>query len=50
LYEEQIEEWYNSQRDKTTLTDFLCEKYVLRNEDKSMKYFLFIQFVTLIFK
>lgn len=35
LYEEDIENWYKNERNKITLTEYLCEKRILRNDDKS---------------
>ena len=34
LYEEDIEEWYKNKREKITLTNFLCENIILKNDDK----------------
>jgi hypothetical protein len=34
-YEENIEDWYKNERDKVSLTDFLCERVILTNDDKS---------------
>ena len=34
-YEENIEEWYKTERDKTSLTEFLCERTILKDEEKS---------------
>ena len=34
-YEEEIEEWYMRQREKTSLTEYLCERVILKNDDKS---------------
>ena len=35
IYEENIEDWYKNQRDKVTLTEFLCERVILKDDDKS---------------
>ncbi len=35
LYEENIEEWYMKERDNVSLTEFLCERVILKNDDKS---------------
>jgi hypothetical protein len=35
LYEENIEEWYMKERDNVSLTEFLCERVILKTEDKS---------------
>ncbi len=40
-YEENIEDWYKNERDKVSLTDFLCERVILKNDDKSMLLFCF---------
>ncbi len=43
MYEENIEDWYKNERDNVSLTEFLCERVMLKNEDKSMfKCFKFI--------
>ena len=34
LYEENIEDWYKNQRDKVTLTEFLCERVILKPDEK----------------
>lgn len=34
MYEEDIEDWYKNQKEKVTLTEFLCEKTILKNDDK----------------
>lgn len=35
LYEEEIENWYKNERDNVTLTEYLCERIILKNDDKS---------------
>jgi hypothetical protein len=40
LYEENIEDWYKNQRDKTTLTEFLCERVILKDDEKGTNNFL----------
>ena len=39
LYEENIEDWYMKERDNVSLTEYLCERVILKHEDKSI--FLF---------
>ncbi|CAF1086420.1 unnamed protein product [Brachionus calyciflorus] len=34
-YEEEIEDWYKKERDNITLTEFLCEKRILKENEKS---------------
>jgi hypothetical protein len=34
MYEDNIEEWYKKQRDNVSLTDFLCEQVILKEEEK----------------
>jgi hypothetical protein len=41
-YEENIEDWYKNERDKVSLTDFLCERVILKHDDKSMLLFFFL--------
>jgi hypothetical protein len=35
LYEEDIENWYKNKRDNMSLTTFLCENVILKNDEKS---------------
>lgn len=35
VYEENIEDWYMNHRNQITLTNFLCERTILKNDDKS---------------
>ena len=35
IYEENIEDWYKNHRKETTLTDFLCERTMLKADEKS---------------
>ncbi|RNA02261.1 canopy -like protein [Brachionus plicatilis] len=35
LYEEEIENWYKNERNNITLTEYLCERIILKNDDKS---------------
>ena len=41
-YEENIEDWYKNERDKVSLTDFLCERVILKNDDKSISPSLYV--------
>lgn len=34
IYEEEIENWYFNHREKKTLTKYLCEDLILKNDDK----------------
>jgi hypothetical protein len=34
-YEEKIEDWYFNQRDNMSLTDYLCENVILKDDDKT---------------
>ena len=40
-YEETIEDWYKRERDNVSLTEFLCERIILKNEDKSEQFEFF---------
>jgi hypothetical protein len=40
IYEENIEDWYMNHKNTISLTEFLCEKVILKNDDKC-KYFKF---------
>lgn len=35
LYEDNIEEWYKKERDNVSLTEYLCERVVLKDNEKS---------------
>ena len=35
LYEENIEDWFMKERDNVSLTEYLCERVILKNDDKS---------------
>lgn len=35
LYEEEIENWYTNERKNISLTNYLCERVILKNQDKS---------------
>lgn len=39
VYEENIEDWYMNHRNQITLTNFLCERTILKNDDKSINLF-----------
>lgn len=39
-YESEIEDWFMNHRDNVTLTHFLCENIILKNDDKSFTFFL----------
>ena len=43
VYEEDIETWYKNQREKTSLTDYLCENIILKNDDKSCLHEVFVE-------
>ena len=45
VYEENIEDWYTNHREKVTLTEFLCERVILKNDDKCK---IFLNFKNLI--
>jgi hypothetical protein len=34
-YEEKIEDWYKTERDKRSLTDYLCEQILVGDEEKA---------------
>jgi hypothetical protein len=34
LYEEQIEKWYYTERDNVSLTTFLCDRIMLKDDEK----------------
>ena len=34
VYEENIEDWYMNHKNSISLTEFLCEKVILKNDDK----------------
>ena len=36
LYEENIEDWFMNKRDQISLTTHLCERVILKNDDKSI--------------
>jgi hypothetical protein len=37
-YEENIEDWYKNERDSVSLTEFLCERVILKDGDKCTLY------------